>query len=222
MSAWPFFDLKLHLGAVDLAIPTDDVVLQLAELAEEPIVPAGKEEWLPFLANRATDRNERLRRVMQFHWSTRANHSIDSWQLAFGIYFRGRPQGTISLYSEQFTNRRIVRTGSWIVQHAQGAGLGTTARSMLIEMSMRLLEAKYVESRYVETNAASARVSEKLGYEPNGYHIDDRLNPAPIIRNVILTRDRWKDVRPAQLDKLHIEGFDACKPLLVHDGMESS
>lgn len=218
--AWPFAGLSLQCGDVELRLPTDPEVEVLAVLAEETIVPAGREDWLPFLKERPTERNERLRNVMRFHWSMRAALSIDDWHLAFAIYHRRRIVGTISMYAKQFSARRVVRTGSWVVGREQRQGIGTTARAMLIELSFHYLMAEYMESSYVKDNVASGWVSNKLGYQFNGISVDDRCDPPPTLHHMILTRPGWQTVRPAMLNDMSVAGVEPCLPLLIRQPQE--
>ena len=50
----------------------------------------------------------------------------------------------------------------------QGRGYGTRMRRMIIEGFTRYLAAAQSDTAYFDGNRASRRVSEKLGYSPNG------------------------------------------------------
>ena len=61
-----------------------------------------------------------------------------------------------------------MKTGSWLGRSFQGRGIGTEMRAAVLELAFRGLGAATAESGALEGNAASARVSEKLGYRHDG------------------------------------------------------
>ena len=63
---------------------------------------------------------------------------------------------------------RSVKTGSWLARSEQGRGYGTRMRRALVTAFADHLGARTFHTGYVEGNDASRRVSEKLGYSPNG------------------------------------------------------
>jgi len=65
-------------------------------------------------------------------------------------------------------------------------------------------------SGYVEGNDASRKVSEALGYEPNGYtYVTIRGEPRKEV-NLVLEREKWA---PNRRDDIEIDGLDACREL---------
>lgn len=67
-----------------------------------------------------------------------------------------------------FARERMVLTGSWLGQQFQGRGYGTEMRAAVPELAFTGLGAELAVSGALTGNAASARVSEKLGYVAEG------------------------------------------------------
>ena len=71
-------------------------------------------------------------------------------------------------------------TGSWLGREAQGRGIGTEMRAAALELAFRGLGAEAATSGWLEGNAASGRVSEKLGYRKTGVsEVSPRGTPVP-------------------------------------------
>lgn len=92
----------------------------------------------------------------------------DDWVIAFAVRYEGRIVGAQDLSARDFSNRRTVNSGSWLTQTAHGAGIGTEMRAALLLFAFDTLGAEWAESGAAAWNRASLRVSEKLGYAPNG------------------------------------------------------
>ena len=79
-----------------------------------------------------------------------------------------RPIGIQELRATGFPTLRTVETGSWLGRAFQGQGIGTEMRAAVLALAFDGLGAEVASSGAMDGNAASRRVSEKLGYEPNG------------------------------------------------------
>ena len=79
-----------------------------------------------------------------------------------------RPIGIQELRATGFATLRTVETGSWLGRAFQGKGIGTEMRAAVLALAFDGLGAEVATSGAIDGNAASRRVSEKLGYEPNG------------------------------------------------------
>jgi RimJ/RimL family protein N-acetyltransferase len=103
----------------------------------------------------------------------------------------------------------VINSGSWLGRAFQGRGLGTEARAAILALAFTGLGAVAAESGYVDGNAASARVSEKLGYRANGdgyFAIEGKRRLEIKVR---CTPDTWnRDLVPVT-----IEGLAPCLPL---------
>jgi RimJ/RimL family protein N-acetyltransferase len=211
---WPLFDLTLTYEGLVLQPVTDAYGVALAEQAEDIVTP-GNEYFMPWLETRAHTIDERARKFLQHHWSRRATWSPDDWELPFAVLLDGHVVGQQTLKAYQFADRRVVTTGSWLTRKQQGRGIGTLMRFMVAELAFTHLEAQYMATTFTEGNHASARVSEKVGYRPNGLHVGHLSFRKQIMHDLLLTRLRWTQTRPAWLDNMQIEHLQPCLPLFL-------
>lgn len=106
--------------------------------------------------------------IAQYQWGTRANFRVDDWTMEFTVRVNGRAVGVQGVSAKDFVRARAVSTGSWLALHEQGKGYGTQMRGAALVAFADHFDAREFNSGYFEGNAASRRVSEKLGYTPNG------------------------------------------------------
>jgi RimJ/RimL family protein N-acetyltransferase len=110
--------------------------------------------------------------------------------------------------STDFAQTRTVGTGSWLGQRFQRQGVGTEMRAAVLELAFRGLGAENARSGAIDGNAASLRVSEKLGYRVIGRGtVEPRGVPAGHT-DVELRREDWQP--PVAVE---IEGLGPCLPL---------
>lgn len=113
-------------------------------------------------------REEIARSIAQYQWSTRANFRVDDWTIEFTARIDGRVVGVQGVSAKDFVRTQSVSTGSWLALHEQGNGYGTQMRRAVVTAFADHFDATAFHSEYFEGNDASRRVSEKLGYSPNG------------------------------------------------------
>jgi RimJ/RimL family protein N-acetyltransferase len=83
-------------------------------------------------------------------------------------------------------------------------------RAAVLWFAFEELGAAVAESGYIDGNAASARVSEKLGYEANGVHLMDvRPGHERVERLLRITPETWQRGRVP----VTVEGMDDCRGL---------
>jgi RimJ/RimL family protein N-acetyltransferase len=205
---WPLHDLVLRTPRLELR-PDDDV--GLLELVEEIHRGVHPPETMPFSVPWTdTDRAEIGRRTLQHHWSQRAELNPEQWMINFLVRFQGRVIGAQGLGAHDFNIVREVETGSWIGLRFQGRGLGTEMRAAVLAFAFDHLGAASARSAAFTDNSASLRVSERLGYRPDGtFTVARRGKPADQVR-LLLNVDHF--VRPGW--KLQVDGVDACRALL--------
>jgi RimJ/RimL family protein N-acetyltransferase len=136
----------------------------------------------------------------------------DEWWLSLVVREQGEPVGVQDIFAKQFAVRRTVETGSWLVQRAQGRGIGTEMRAAVLHLAFAGLDAEEAHSGSFADNPASAAVSQHNGYEANGEEIRDREGEPARLQRWLLTRANWMAHRR---DDITIEGLDACLPLLT-------
>lgn len=204
---WPLFDLRLRTPNLELRLPTDDDLLELANVARAGIVePDHTVFMVPWheLPSPAFERQ-----FLQHCWRVRGDWLPDRWGLGFAVVADGRPIGIQDLTGTEFSVRRTVTTASWLGAAYQGRGYGTEMRAAVLALAFDGLGAEWAESGCFAGNEASARVSEKLGYVPNGeeiYSVSGR--PVAEIRLRVTPASWQRDLVPVT-----IEGLEPCLKL---------
>jgi RimJ/RimL family protein N-acetyltransferase len=207
---WPFAALRIATPVVELRVPDDDDLVALARAAAEGIHDA---ERMPFFDPWTRVESPQLERnVLQHGWGRRAALTRDDWSLPFAVHVDDEPVGVQDLFAKQFPVRRTVESGSWLVQRAQGRGIGTEMRAAVLHLAFAGLGAEEACSGSFVDNPASAAVSRHHGYEPNGEELCAREGEAARLQRWVLTRAAWT---PRRRDDITITGLDACLPLLT-------
>ena len=142
-------------------------------------------------------------------WSERGSWSPSSWSLGLAVVADGRPIGIQDLTGRDFHVRRVVSSGSWLGRDYQGRGFGTEMRAAVLSLAFEGLGAEIAESGYFEGNAASARVSKKLGYVANGEETFAVSGKPALEHKVRVTRETWR----RDLVPVTIEGLEPCLKL---------
>jgi RimJ/RimL family protein N-acetyltransferase len=208
---WPLRHLVLRTPRLELRPDDDAGLLELADEAHRGVHPP---ERMPF-TQPWTDADPRDlgRGSLQHYWGERARLAPEAWTVNFLVRHEGRVIGMQGLIGADFRILREVETGSWIGMRHQGRGLGTEMRAAVVAFAFDHLGAVRARSAAFSDNAASRRVSAKLGYRPDGTRwIARRGEPAENVR-LVLAADEF--VRPGWT--LEVEGVDACRPLLGAD-----
>jgi RimJ/RimL family protein N-acetyltransferase len=207
---WPFAALRIATPRLELRYPDDDDLVALAHLAAEGIHDA---ERMPFSTPWTRAPSPELERnALQHSWGRRAALARDDWSLPFVVRVAGETLGVQDVSAKQFAVRRTVETGSWLVQRAQGRGIGTEMRAAVLHFAFAGLGAEEALSGSFADNPASAAVSRHHGYEANGEEIFDREGEPARMQRWVLTRAKWT---PHRRDDVTIEGLGACLPLLT-------
>jgi RimJ/RimL family protein N-acetyltransferase len=209
---WPFFSLRITTPRLELRYPCDDELFALAGVLStgihDPSTMPFSEPW-----TRASS-PELERNALQFWWSRRASLTPDDWALPFAVFEDGAPLGVQDVAARHFATARTVTTGSWLVQHAQGRGVGKEMRAAVLHFAFAGLDAAEAYTSAFEDNPASLGVTRALGYRPNGSRIDAREGNAVRHLEFALTRENWEQRRR---DGITISGLDPCLPLLGAD-----
>lgn len=205
---WPLYDLTIRTPRLELRLPTEDELLGLLDVIDAGIHPADE---MPFTHPWTRGSMlERQRRALQWHWSQRGAWTPDDWRLSLVTFVDGEPVGSQDIAAAMFSRRRGVSSGSWLGQSWQGRGLGTEMRQAMLHLAFEGLGAQFATSEYIEGNRASARVSEKVGYRPNGVDVAVVEGVPRRMQRVILERETWQGNRR---DDIELLGLDACLPM---------
>ena len=201
---WPLRHLTLRTPRLELHPDDDNGLLELVAEAQRGVHPSGE---MPFLVP-WTD--EVGHRTLQHFWLQRAQLGPEGWTINFLVRLDGCVVGTQGLTGRSFGILREVTTGSWIGLRHQRRGIGTEMRAAVLVFAFDHLGAVRARSSAFRENAASLRVSERLGYRPDGTEAIVRRGLATEDVRLLVTPDRF--VRPPWT--LQVEGFDACRELL--------
>ena len=204
MDVSPLFDLRLRTPRLELRLPTHDELAELREVAHAGVHPP---EEMPF-AVAWTDEPYSEEWVVGFHEQQRETWRPEAWDLELGVWTAGELSGVQAMYGKEFAANGAVGTGSWLGRRFQGRGIGTEMRAAVLELAFRGLGAQLARSGAVEGNAASLRISEKLGYRVAG---SGQVAPRGVPvghTDVELRREDWRP--PIAVE---IEGLGTCLPL---------
>jgi RimJ/RimL family protein N-acetyltransferase len=207
---WPFAALRVRTRTLELRCPDDDDLVALARLAAEGIHdPATMPFFVPWTRAQSPDLE---RGLLQHAWGRRAALTPDDWSLHFCVCIDDVMVGVQEISAKRFAVRRTVETGSWLVQRAQGRGIGTEMRAAVLHFAFAGLGADEACSGSFVDNLASAAVSRRNGYAENGEEVIDREGRPARLQHWVLTRERWAE---QQRTDITIEGLDACLPMLT-------
>lgn len=204
---WPLFRLRIRTGDLELRVPGDDDLAELAELTREPIHDP---ERMPFFVP-WTDEPEdrRVRGALQWHWRSRAEWTPDEWRLELVTCRDGRVVGTQGMHATRFGVTREVETGSWVGRRYQGQGVGTGMRRGVLHLAFAGLGARTARSGAFSDNEASIKVSRRLGYDTDGTETRERRGERATLTRFVMTRDCWEEQSRAW-PPVTIEGLEPC------------
>lgn len=206
---WPFFDLVVTTPRLELRYASDELLLELTEVAHDVVEPG----TLPFDGDASfydTTVNGR-RRWLAGQWGARARTSPDWWALVFAVVVDGRAVGTQEITGANFAALRTVGTFSWLTRSMQGRGLGREMREAVLHLAFDGLGALRAESEAFEDNLASCGVSRSVGYERDGTAWALRRGERAPMARFVLSRERWTERRRGDIT---ISGLDACLEFL--------
>src|SRR5689334_7329777 len=191
LDSWPLSALRLRTDRLALAPVADDQIDELAQLASAGVHSIALQ---PF-GNGGTDRvgSDFKQHFAQYFWRQRASWTPNDWALPLAVTYGDKLIGVQQIQAREFSVLRTVSTGSWIGRRYQGRGFGTEMRAAVLTLAFEHLRAEEAVSGAYHYNSASRRVSEKLGYRPNGTRRDvvRGANVEAILYR--LTRDEWFD-----------------------------
>lgn len=205
---WPLRHLVLRTPRLTLRPDDDEGLYELAALALRGVHPP---ERMPFLYP-WTDQepDDLVLGVMQYHWTIRSQVSPSNWRVNFLVRHGGAVIGTQGLSGQDFAITREVSTGSWLGMEHQGRGFGTEMRAAVLLLAFDHLGAVAARSGALSDNPASLRLSEKLGYRPDGTGTYPRRGAAATEVRLLLEVTHF--LRPEWT--LEVDGLESCRWLL--------
>ncbi len=190
---YPLYGLRLGTPRLELRLAGPEELAGLADLAAEGIHDP---DVMPFLFP-WTDAEPavRARSVVQHYWRRLAGSTPDEWGLALAVFLDGVPVGLQQANAAHFAVTREVATGSWLGRRYQGQGIGTEMRAAVLYLAFEGLGAQYALSQAFLDNGASAGVSRKLGYRPDGIERHSVRGKAVASQRLRLDRAGWEKHR---------------------------
>lgn len=163
---WPPYGLVVESGDLRMT------ALREADVPEVLDVVAGgihDPAWTPFLFPWTDAPAEEMpANYVRFFASTLTRTVDGGVSLELVVRRNGRVVGMQGLNGPDVARTRRLETGSWLGLPFQGQGLGTRMRRMMCALAFDGLGLDAVTSSAWEDNAASRRVSEKVGYRETG------------------------------------------------------
>jgi RimJ/RimL family protein N-acetyltransferase len=202
---WPLAGLRLTTPRLELRLPTERDLDELASLAaagvHDPQVQPFAFPW--------TDASpaDRARSTLQYHWSQRATWQSAKWSLDLVAVRNGAVVGTQGISATDFATVREVGTGSWLGRDHQGQGIGTEMRAAVLHLAFAGLVARYATSGAFTDNLASLGVSRKLGYVDDGIERQLSRGQAATVIRLRLDRQTWQATRTVPVE---ISGLEPC------------
>ena len=190
-------------------MPYDEELEELAHLAERGVHPP---EEMPFFTawTDGIGKPGFVDGFVAFHHAQRRDWEVDHWHLILGTWAGSKLIGTQGIEASEFRSLRAAETGSWLGQGYQGNGYGTEMRAAMLALFFRGLGGEVATSGALDGNVASARVSQKLGYELAGEALVAPRGEPVREQKFRLTRERWES---RQRPRVELEGLEPCLPL---------
>jgi RimJ/RimL family protein N-acetyltransferase len=203
---WPVFGLRLATPRLSLTPIRDDDLVETLDVILSGIHEVSR---MPFaLPWTDVPRDELVANTLRYYWTARGANTPAKWSVPFIVRLRGELVGMQDLMGTDFAVTRTVSTGSWLGAAHQGKGIGAEMRSAVVQFAFDHLRAERADSGAFTDNAASLRVSEKLGYFPDGTAII-RRRPGERAVEQRLTLSPKDFHRPGW--DVQVAGFAACR-----------
>jgi RimJ/RimL family protein N-acetyltransferase len=205
---WPLFGLRLTTPRLELRVPDLADLAQLADVAAAGVHDPGSQPFVvPWTDGTPA---EAARGTLQFQWRMLGQWAPDNWSLHFVTVCDGQVIGTQAVDAREFATLREVGTGSWLGRAHHGKGFGTEMRAAVLDLAFTGLGAQWATSEAFADNAASYRVSRKLGYTDDGVARHVVRGAAVVGRRLRLDRAGWAAARTVDV---RIEGLEPCLPM---------
>ncbi|WP_432071180.1 GNAT family N-acetyltransferase [Streptomyces sp. AA1529] len=195
---WPLYGLRLATPRLELRLPDDRTLAELARLASGGV---HEDSEMPFSVPwTAAPPADRARGCFQHVLGTIAGWRPAEWTLSLAVLHGGRVIGRQDLSGTDFAVVRETHTGSWLGVAHQGRGFGTEMRAAALHLAFDGLGARSSLSAAMTDNPRSRRVSEKLGYRPDGLLTESVQGRARTLERLRLDRAGWEAHRAVPVE----------------------
>lgn len=186
---WPPLGLRITSGPLELRGIGEAEVLALLEVARGGIHAA---DAMPFYFPWTLAPAEDLPLNYVQWWAGQvATFSRDAWALDLAVLWEGEVVGCQGVRTQDFPTLRYGETGSWLGLAHQGRGIGTAMRQAWCAFLFDHLDFDFITSAAFTDNPASLRVSEKVGYTPDGLARLKRLDAPAETQRLRLQRETF-------------------------------
>lgn len=205
--AYPQYRLIIKTPRLELKIPTELEILDLAKVAEEGIqIPDEPHFQDESLYNKPAE-------IIKLNLVESIIHNIqdwdkDNWQLPLGVFYENKPIGMQTIYAKQFPIARGFGCGYWIGLKYQGKGFGTEILKAILAFGFDGLNAREAYLGAWADNSASIHIMEKIGFIPNGEYWLERDGKATKDKRMRLPKEHWN-----KQNDVVFEGLDSCTEL---------
>lgn len=186
------FGVRISAGDITLRLFRDADLPAYADLISAPLFADEKADhvfdWW------TKDPALRLRNSQQFLWTARAGIAPDSWTLTMGVFDGTRLIGSQDVSARDFAKLHVVRSGSYLRLDAQGRGIGTLMRQMMLIFAFDHLGAVRAESGAIVGNHRSLAVSRHCGYHLDGTEVMTNGEARVELQRVAVTPETF--IRP--------------------------
>ncbi|WP_295015922.1 GNAT family N-acetyltransferase [uncultured Micrococcus sp.] len=163
---WPPYGLVVESGDLRMTALREADVLEVLDVVAGGIHDPS---WTPFLFPWTDAPAEEMpANYLRFYASTLTRTVDGGVSLELVVRRNGQVIGMQGMNGPDVAGTRRLETGSWLGLPFQGQGLGTRMRRMMCALAFDGLGLDAVTSSAWEDNAASRRVSEKVGYRETG------------------------------------------------------
>lgn len=163
---WPPLGLRITCGPLELRGIGESEVLALLDVVRGGI---HADDVMPFAFPWTLAPLEELPlNYLQWWAGQLSTFSRDAWTLDLAVLWHGEVVGCQGVATRDFLTLRYGETGSWLGRGHQGRGIGTAMRQAWCAFLFDHLGFEFITSSAFTDNPASLRVSEKVGYRPDG------------------------------------------------------
>ena len=188
-------------GPVILRVPTLDDILTLANLTHDGLFADAADATISWYPADPTVRARQCAAYLLTAWTPEPV----SDRLPFAVIADGTAVGlqALAVKPAPYTVGKTFETGSWLAPAARGRRIGTLARQTVLAVAFHVFNAETVTSSCLPDNVASAAVSTRCGYDPNGTVVTLMRG-----RRVTLNRFRLDRATYEAMDKPHTTVVD--------------
>jgi RimJ/RimL family protein N-acetyltransferase len=113
---WPQYGLTVFTPRLELRLPREEELAELAHLAGRGVHRADERPFLTPWTDGSPE--DRARFVLQEHWGQLGEWSVAAWRLGLGVFLRGDPLGMVTLRARDYLIVREVTTSAWLgIEH---------------------------------------------------------------------------------------------------------